>query len=117
MISNDQTYRRRLIGGYSNTIELDEFIRFNELSFQMLFLQSNPSVADFINRHEIPKNNKNSTSKYKFNLNSNYTCGYCYENFKSNQIMCINFCYHYWCNECNEQLNINKCGQLDLYKS
>ena len=55
-------------------------------------------------------NNKNKVSKYKFHENSNYSCGYCFENFKPNQIMCISSCYHYWCDDCNSKLNSNKCG-------
>ena len=29
------------------------------------------------------------------------------ESFKSQNTMCINSCYHYWCEKCNEKINNN----------
>ncbi len=84
--------------------------RQRNIQFQMDNISSSP-ITLFIDGYLHYINiDKNNTSKYKFKKDSNHTCNYCFEKFKSNQIMCINLCYHYWCENCNEKLKINKCG-------
>lgn len=62
--------------------------------------------------NEEPKNNVKfyTITKYNFYNNSVHICPYCYENFKKNDNICINFCYHYWCETCHKNLKSNKCG-------
>ena len=61
---------------------------------------------------QLEKLKETKTYKYKFlssNPIINSTCIICFENFKKNDIMCINSCYHYWCQTCENQFKKNMC--------
>lgn len=49
---------------------------------------------------DVPCKIFNNTFQYRFCSDSNECCPICYENFKKNDIMKVNSCYHYWCNNC-----------------
>ena len=90
--------------------------RIGQMELDTIHLRVSPesrtilTTIDFIlSGNNNLKINNNNTSKYKFNTDTNHSCGYCFENFKSNDILCINSCYHYWCENCNSKLK-NKCG-------
>jgi hypothetical protein len=56
-----------------------------------------------------------STSKYTFQANSSASCPICFENFKENDIMSVNSCYHYWCINCEEKFTTYKCPWCEVH--
>lgn len=54
---------------------------------------------------EDKKEIKTPTHKYIFtgSKSSDSFCPICLENFKLNDTMCINSCYHYWCESCESK--------------
>lgn len=61
----------------------------------------------------LTKINSQQTKTYKYRFinskSSKYICPICFENFKPNDIMCINSCFHYWCNSCESQFKTLTC--------
>jgi hypothetical protein len=57
---------------------------------------------------------KSKTSKYTFRTNSSSSCPICFENFKQNDIMSVNSCYHYWCINCEQKFTSYKCPWCEV---
>jgi len=52
---------------------------------------------------------KLNTSKYKFYNDSKESCSICFEKFNHGQSVCVNSCYHYWCDKCESKFTNNLC--------
>lgn len=89
--------------------------RFGEMEREVVGQGRMGQFMDTLN-YQITRIKKSSESckitKYKFYNDSIQECSYCYEHLKKNDIICINSCYHYWCDNCNDKLKIDKCGFL-----
>ena len=92
------------MGSRQSRTTQEPFLETNEL----LLLVEQYRESKYIKPLKIP------TSKYKFRSNSSEACPICFENFKENDIMSVNSCYHYWCINCEKKFTTYKCPWCEV---